>query len=60
MKFSKNSAESLINLCIKTEENVIILKQEVAALRQQMTSFVEVVDRCNHILRQYSAPAGKE
>ncbi|OBZ81350.1 hypothetical protein A0J61_10600, partial [Choanephora cucurbitarum] len=57
MKFSKNSAESLVNSCIKTEENVVILKQEIAGLRQQMASFCEIVDRCNNILRQYSAPA---
>ncbi|OBZ81088.1 hypothetical protein A0J61_10863 [Choanephora cucurbitarum] len=54
-----NSAESLFNLCIKTEENIVILKQEIAGLRQQMASFCEIVDRCNNILRQYSAIAGK-
>ena len=42
----------------KTENNVVDIKRAVDAIRRDLMSYTETVERCNNILRQLSSRSG--
>ena len=42
----------------KTENNVVDIKRAVDAIRRDLMSYTETVERCDNILRQLSSRSG--